>query len=354
MPSPQAPEIYQRPLAEFPGSDLPPDQHAQAVITNISLGYAAKGWNAAVAVSDGMVRVLAVPQAGIAPKEYLLGLLRSGFVEDALPGLEAMYGMVDDADIAFNFGVALSELGRVEKSLVPLKRCLSIDPDYTNAAIALGVSFSKLERYDEAEASLRSAANAQPDNPLIKQNLAGTLARAGKLLEALPFYRQASSLAPNNPAVLLGLAKCLDELDGDSRQEALKVYREVAKRFPDTELAEVAKKVLNRQASSDLHGVVNDGIRPDAVEYMIAAMKRLSAMPRDRAGKAVLEIAQLGQQGLAINTPSKRYKLKTLDGEFSGLQLLAYMHVGLKMFQPEADTGSGLDREYAIAKGMTD
>jgi hypothetical protein len=29
------------------------------------------------------------------------------------------------------------------------------------------------------------------------------------------------------------------------------------------------------------------------------------------------------------------------------------MHVGMKMFNPDVDTGSGLDREYAIAKGMT-
>ncbi len=334
-------------------ADLPPDRHAEEVIANISLGYAAKGWNAAVTVDGGMVRVLAVPQAGLAPKEYLLGLLRSGFIEDALPGLEAMYGMMDDADIDYNYGVALSELRHVEESIAPLKRCLNLDPDYTNAAIALGVSLSKLERYDEAETVLRSAANTQPDNPLIKQNLAATLARAGKPLEALPFFRQAASLAPNNPAALSGLAQCLHEIGGDHRKEALKVYREVAKRFPDTDLAEVAKKVLNQQARDDLRGVVNDGIRPDAVEYMIAAMKRFCAQSREQVGQVVLEIARLGQQGLAVNDPSKRYTLQTLDGEFTGLQLLSYMHVGMKMFSPEADTGSGLDREYEIAKGMT-
>lgn len=354
MPSPKAPEIYQRSLADFPGSDLPPDQHAEQVIASISLNYAAKGWNAAVTVNDGMVRVLAVPQSGLAPKEYLLGLLRSGFIEDALAGLEAMYGMMDDADIDYNYGVALSELGRVEESLVPLRRCLSLDPDYTNATIALGVSLSKLGRYDEAEAALRLAASSQPDNALIKQNLAATLARAGKPLEALPFFRQAVSLAPNNPSALLGLAQCLNEIGGDHRKEALKVYREVAKHFPDTDIAEVAKKVLNQQARDDLRVAVSDGIRPDVVEYMIAAIKRFSALPREQVGQIVLEIARLGQQGLAINDPSKHYALKTLDGEFTGLQLLSYMHVGTKMFSPEADTGSGLDREYDLAKGVTD
>jgi len=44
--------------------------------------------------------------------------------------------------------------------------------------------------------------------------------------------------------------------------------------------------------------------------------------------------------------------LDHLDGDFSGLQLLCYMHVGLKQFDPRANTGSGLDREYEMAKRM--
>ena len=87
-----------------------------------ALQYAAKGWTAAVVVSGGMVRVVAVPQQGVEPKTYLMGLLHHGYIEDALPGLEAMYGMVDDPDICFNYGVALSELDRVEESLAPLNK----------------------------------------------------------------------------------------------------------------------------------------------------------------------------------------------------------------------------------------
>ncbi len=246
MASPQTPEIYQKPLADFPGGAVSQDAHAQDVITTITLGYAVKGWTAAVTVVDGMVRVIGVPEAGIAPKEYLLGLLHAGFIEDALPGLEAMYGMLDDADIGYNFGVALSELGRVEDSLEPLKRCLRLDPEYTHAAIALGVSLSKLGRFDEAETCLRSAAKTQPGNPLINQNLAATIARSKKPVEALPFYRQAVALAPNNPAVLMGLAQCLDEIGGDQRKEAHQFYRQVAKQFPETDVRARVWKSLRR------------------------------------------------------------------------------------------------------------
>lgn len=353
MTSPKAPEIYQKPLADFPSSGVSQDAHAQQVITTLSLGYAVKGWTAAVTVADGMVRVIAIPQAGIAPKAYLLGLLHAGFIEDARPGLEAMYGMVEDADIDYNFGVALSELGRVEDSLAPLKRCLQLDPGYINAAIALGVSFSKLERFDEAEACLRSAAKIQADNPLIIQNLAATLARSGKPLEALSFYRQGTSLAPNNPTTLMGLAQCLDEIGGDHRKEAHELYRQVAQQFPGTDIAEKAKAFLNQKARDDLRGAVGDGIRLDAVEYMSLAMKLFSNQPNAQVGQIVLEIARLGEQGLAVNDPSRRYRLNTLEGEFTGLQLLSYMHVGMKIISAGVNTGSGLDREYAIAKGMS-
>ena len=351
----QAPEIFQRTLASLDLAGLPPITDSgfeDAVIMQFAMQYAAKGWTAAVVVSDGMVRVVAVPQQGIEPKTYLLGLLQHGYIEDALPGLEAMYGMVDDPDICFNYGVALSELGRVEESLVPLNKCLNLDPGYDNAAIAIGVSLSKLERYDEAEVVLKTAAKIQPDNALVKQNLAATLARAGKYVEALPYFRQASSLTPDNPAVLMGLARCLDSMDAH-RKEALKVYKNLVKRFPDSQFAEDAKQILNRVGQADLRKVVGDGVRLDAVEYMMGAMKRFAEIPREQVGRVAMEIARLGEVGLEINNPLKRYSLANLDGDFSGLQLLCYMHVGMALFDPKVDCGSGLQREYEMAKGMT-
>ncbi len=76
----QAPEIFQRPLATLDLAGLPPPADPgfeQAVIMRYATQYAAKGWTAAVVVNDGAVRVVAVPQQGIEPKAYLLGLAPS-------------------------------------------------------------------------------------------------------------------------------------------------------------------------------------------------------------------------------------------------------------------------------------
>lgn len=69
----------------------------------------------------------AVPDNSIDPKQYALGLLQHRYLEDALPILEALYGMIDDAEIAYNYGICLSELGRIDESVKPLERCVHLD-----------------------------------------------------------------------------------------------------------------------------------------------------------------------------------------------------------------------------------
>jgi tetratricopeptide (TPR) repeat protein len=59
--------------------------------------------------------------------QYISGLLQHRYLEDALPILEALYGMMDDAEIAYNYGICLSELGRIDESVKPLERCVHLD-----------------------------------------------------------------------------------------------------------------------------------------------------------------------------------------------------------------------------------
>src|SRR4030067_3852794 len=98
----------------------------------------------------------------------------------------------------------------------------------------------------------------------------------------------------------MGLAHCLDSMDAH-RKEALKVYKNVVKQFPDSQLAEAAKQNLNRAGQADLRKVVDDGYRPDAVEYMMAAMKRFAEIPREQTGSVTMGIARLGEGGVENN-----------------------------------------------------
>lgn len=93
-----------------------------------------------------------------------------------------------------------------------------------------------------------------------------------------------------------------------------------------------------------------------AAGFYVAGIYRekASGARADRAEllRLIAEIARLGEGGLKINDSEHRYKLETLPGDFSGLQLLCMMHVGLKNLDPDADSGSGLEREYELAKNL--
>ena len=351
----QAPEIFQRRIDELDLAGLPPrgsPEFDTALISRFALDYAARGWNALVTVDDEHVRVLAIPENSIEPKAYILGLLQHRFLEDALPLLQAMSGMVNDADIEYNLGICLSELGRTEECIAPLQRCIELDPDHANAHIGLGVAHARLGNPDAAAAALRCAVRLEPENAFAKRNLAAILARNGKPQDALPLFRQAASIAPKDPGCLLGLAQCLEQLGGEHAREAGTVYERILRQFPDEPPGEIARQARNRLSNEDLHQTVDGAIRMDAVMYMRGALDDFARLPRETVGRIVLEIATLGQDGLKINEPSVRYTLKSKPGDYSGLHLLSLMHVGVKLFDPDADSGSGLDREYAVALAM--
>jgi hypothetical protein len=117
-------------------------------------------------------------------------------------------------------------------------------------------------------------------------------------------------------------------------------------------VADAAIASANRMAGDDLHGAVEGKPRMDAVMYMQGAMDTFADLPRDQVGQIVMEIARLGQSGLAINDPDRRYTLKSLPGDYSGLHLICLMHVGFRLFDPSTDPGTGLQREYELALAM--
>ena len=351
----QAPEIYQKPFDDIDLTGLPPrgtERFDQALITRYALEYAARGWAAIVTVDDKFVRVVAVPEHGIEPKTYVIGLLKHGFLEDALPILEALSGMVDDADIEYNLGVCLSELGRIQESVAPLEKCIALDPNYVSGLVGLGVAYVRLDRLAEAEAVLRNAIQQEPHNAYAKRNLAVVLTKTGKLQDALPLFRQAASLSPQDPTIQLGLAQCLMQLGGAHRMEADKVYQQIMEKFRGHPAAEIALTARNKFANENLHAKVDGNVRMDVVFYMQCAMEEFAAIDPAQAGKIIMEIALLGQNGLQINNPDSRYRLETKSGDFSGLQLVSILHVGIKSLDSNAETGTGLDREYELASSL--
>jgi hypothetical protein len=92
-------------------------------------------------------------------------------------------------------------------------------------------------------------------------------------------------------------------------------------------------------------------IRMDVVMYCLSALN-LFKNDLELCKKVTFEIALLGQQGLDINNPDKKYRLKCLDGEFTGLHLVSYMYVGMSIIMPGQDAGIDLSEEFKVAQSL--
>ena len=351
----EAPQFIKIPLNEVEIStphERGTPEFEQAAILQTAAEYALKGMQGFFKVEDNSLWGFAFTDNTIDPKAYVLGILKDGYLEDALPMLEAMSHTMRDDDVEYNLGICLSELGRIPESIAPLKRCLELNPKYMNAIAGLGVSYGRMRDFDQAEKVLRAGVQLDPENAYIKRNLGGILLSSGKAQDGLPFMRQAASLMPSEPTFQMALAQCLEAVGGIHVDEAGKLYESIMIKHDGEPVAESAKAGRNRISNIQLHEPMEGKVRPDAIAYMQSAIKQFGSMEKMEGAKVVMEIARLGEGGLKINDSEHRYKLDTLPGDFSGLQLLCMMHVGLKNLDPNADSGSGLEREYELAKNL--
>ena len=79
------------------------------------------------------------------------------------------------------------------------------------------------------------------------------------------------------------------------------------------------------------------------------ALEKFRTMEPKQIQDLGIEIGLLGTKGLSINDPTKTYKVKSLDGEFTGLQLVSIMYAAFQQFAPGQDVGVDFSKEYQIA-----
>ena len=66
--------------------------------------------------------------------------------------------------------------------------------------------------------------------------------------------------------------------------------------------------------------------------------------------KLSLELAMAGRDGFAVHNPDSRYRVKGLEGEFSGLAMVCFLYVAMQRMAPGTDIGFDLAAEYEQAK----
>jgi hypothetical protein len=129
--------------------------------------------------------------------------------------------------------------------------------------------------------------------------------------------------------------------------KAERYYQRVL-RFPgDSTLHEAARIALTSIAEATLRFAGD--LRVDVVTYCLSALQRFSLMDRKKLHVVLLEIALVGRAGLDVNDPSRTYQLRSLEGSFTGLQLVSYLFTGFKVMGETMDIGMDLTKEYEVA-----
>jgi hypothetical protein len=132
-------------------------------------------------------------------------------------------------------------------------------------------------------------------------------------------------------------------------ESAEKCFKELLDMPAPETLKELAREGLGEIAFKTLK---SSGPRMDVVFYMISALKIFKDKPHKKVQDISFEIALLGRQGFEINDPNKMFRLKTLPGEFTALQLVSIMYIGFQQIDPSLDLGMDFTDEYNLALKM--
>lgn len=309
------------------------------------------GWSQ-VEVDDRLIKVSWTPDRQ-APNELdqIIAKLQRGERAGAITLLQLLLSdRPADVSILYNLGMALSDTGRLGEAEHHLRRALDIAPDFTNARVALGVALQRHGQAKEAIDELREAAKRSPDNPWAQRNLGACLLNAGKIEEAESCLRKATLIKSDDQQSWYGLGQALEQLGKTADADA--AYRRTIEVDEYSSIAERARDALRGMAQKTFRDKLPGVPRPDAVMYCLGAIERFEKISRADIERIAFEIAMLGRTGLNVNDPGQKYRLKSLPGEYSGLQLVCLMYVGFKIVAPEQDIGFDLAREYAAAQAL--
>lgn len=278
-------------------------------------------------------------------------LLRKGDLVNAVPFLEILVAKnPTEAQLCSNLGMALSELGQLNRAKQMLLKAISLSPSDVNSQVALGVLYTRAGDLKSAIDVLERCVKAEPSNVWARRNLGATLMNDGQFGDALPHLEEAVRLAQDEPAVILGLGQCLEALDRIT--DADEMYKRVMAITPHSSLGEMARSSRTKLAEKSFRRQDGGVGRPDAVMYLGDALERLETMSDIEIKQLGFEVAMLGSKGLDTNSAEKKYSLKAFDGKFSGLQIVCFMYASIQRIAPGQDIGFDLSKEYEIAQSL--
>jgi tetratricopeptide (TPR) repeat protein len=348
---------FKIPLNRFDTNLLPADARQvgtdafkTAVMVHFAAEYAAHGETALVTVDSEEITVMAFPAATSA-LDFVMPMLRSGRIAEAVPYLESLTKSAPaDPEVLYNLGIAYSELGQYDEAIIRLKRAVQLAPGHAHAWVGIGNAYHRMRKPEQALEAFEKALEADPSDGYTQRNLGGLLIMFNRVEEAVTHLRAALGRMPDDPQTLLGLATALEKLGTPAATaEADKMYHRFITEHPNSPMVEEAEKSRTAIALREVKARSLGGYRPDVMRYISDALAVFEQQGPEARQAIALEIALLGNQGLDINNPDQKYRLKALPGQFSGLHLLSIMYAAFRQIDPGMELGMDFEAEYKAA-----
>ena len=188
----------------------------------------------------------------------------------------------DTVPLHIAYGVALSDVGRIDEAIEQYQTAIKLGPNYWQAYENLGIAYGKQGQLDKAIEQMETALSLGPKSAVTRSNLGLAYMRQGAIDKAIEQFLVSVKLNPNFFQAHFNLANAYEEkglLD-----KAMEEYETVVRLRPDH--AETYYLLFRMYASS--------GRRDDAIRSLGAA----SALRPDNASYHNTLGVLYGQKGL--------------------------------------------------------
>jgi len=253
-----------------------------------------------------------------------------------------------NASILFNLGMIYSDQGDLQKSIMLLDQAVKSNSEHAHAWIALSVAYMRNSDIELATKSANTAVQIDSNDPYVLRTAGTLLAQAGNNTGALLLLEKAVQKSPNDSISLYSLSECLRVINTDENEQRLdELYKRIIELDPSTPQAKKAKEYRRKFANKKFREVSD--LRPDAVMYCLDALNKFESMSTKLIAGVAMEAATLGQSGLNVNNPDSSYQLRTIPGEYSGLNVVCILHTAIQKISPGDDSGFDVQKEYEEA-----
>jgi tetratricopeptide (TPR) repeat protein len=333
------PETYQDPNAEG---------FEDCLKKHITEEYGADGLFSKVSIEQDTLIIAEDIEAKTKSEEGLDALQRGIYSKGKaiFEGLYAQYPA--NSIVLYNLGMVYSDEGNLAKAIDLLTELTRIKPDYAHGWVALAVAFMRNNQIGSANQAAQTAVKLAPNDPYALRT-AGYIASKLDASDASALLENAVRAAPKDPIALLALAEnLLVKHDDESiKKRVAALLTQVIDVAPGSKHAERAEEILREFAHEKFRQA--SGLNQDAVDYCLSALEKIKGLSPQEIKGVALETATLGQSGLDVNNPDKTYQLRSIPGNYTGLNVVCIMYVALQQVVPGQDVGFDIKAEYEEA-----